>query len=92
MQHQLALGLQSKLRAAALRCSAITQSGTRAARFLRGERRVIVPLPAAPNQVGVTRFFIRADVQPRSRLSDLERRALADAVAHMPLPVRRDKS
>jgi hypothetical protein len=59
--------------------------------FLRVERQVILPLAAAPQGGQVTLFFIRTYVYPRSRLGDLERRRLSDAVAHMPAAVRRYK-
>jgi hypothetical protein len=59
--------------------------------FLRVERQVILPLPAAPNCGQVTLFFIRTYVYPRSRLGEAERRTLAHAVAHMPAAVRRYK-
>jgi hypothetical protein len=59
--------------------------------FLRVERQVIVPLPAAANRTKVTLFFIRTYVYPRARLHDAQCAVLSSAVAHMSDAMRRYK-
>ena len=61
------------------------------AAFLRVERQVMVPLPAAAGQASVTLFFIRTYVYPSSRLHDAQRRELLAAMARMSESVRRYK-
>jgi hypothetical protein len=59
--------------------------------FLRVERQLIVPLPAAANQASVTLFFIRTYVYPLERLHDAQCAVLSNAIAHMSEAMRRYK-
>jgi hypothetical protein len=59
--------------------------------FLRVERQVIMPLPAAANQASVTLFFIRTYVYPLERLHDAQCAVLSNAIAHMSEAMRRYK-